>query len=290
MIIAGGKLAGKIAQKAGARFAEAEQRVFPDGELQPRFSDVKGFKGEHAAYCPDFKHGGNPNDYLLSFLLGLNALRTLEPAKITAVMPYLVYARQDKSFRPGEPESLKWLGAEISKLADEFVTVNSHVYGKKNFQDYFSIPAKDLSAFPLLGEELRKKGLSNAVFVAPDNGALKITGEVRDAFDSGCESFAIEKSRSRETGELSMSFSADLTDKTAVLVDDMVASGGTLVKASGLCRDKGASKVVACFVHGVFPGNAIEILDGFDSFLFCNTIASEKANLDVAPLLANALK
>ena len=276
MIVVGDTLGQSVAEHLKAEFVMVERREFPDGELCPRIV-IEGkegiLKGKQVVFVLHMHHGQNPNSYLVEYVLAMDALHYLDVEQVTAVMPYFIYSRQHKQYLPG---------------------VNSHARG--DMPGLFKkAVTQDLNAVPLLARHVAKKigngNFKNAIVVAPDKGASSMAAEF--AKEAGCSEWtAFEKTRDIRTGEIQMKAEgADFNGRPAVVVDDLVASGGTMVEAIRACRHSGASHVTAAFVHPVMCSNALEKLKAAaDAVVSTNSINSPVSEVDLSGLIANAIR
>ncbi|MHA1443526.1 MAG: ribose-phosphate diphosphokinase, partial [Candidatus Hodarchaeales archaeon] len=199
------KLAKRI---TGATFLEIEERIFPDGEICPRLliTDKNELKDTHVVIALQLELTQSKNQYLIATLLTIQNVKRLRAKIITCVMPYHIYSRQDRESRLGEPFSSKFLASMLESAGvNNFLTVNSHSYGKNPLKDFFSESlAISLSAIPLLSKAIRARinEKEDIICFSPDEGALKLAKEAAEAIDSPFYG-AIRKSRDPKTGEIS---------------------------------------------------------------------------------------
>jgi ribose-phosphate pyrophosphokinase len=209
---------------------------------------------------------GRPtNDNLMELLILIETLRRDSAGRITAVVPYYGYGRTDKKDQPRVPITARLVADLITTAgADRFLTLDLHA---GQIQGFFTIPTDELTALHLMVEYLEQKQLKNAVIVAPDVGAVRRGRNMAQALEVPLA--FIEKRRSFKNGELaSMSnVIGHVVGKEAVLVDDEIDTGGTLIKAAASLREAGAERIYAIATHGVFSNSAITRL--------CNSEISE---------------
>ncbi|RLC87782.1 MAG: ribose-phosphate diphosphokinase [Chloroflexi bacterium] len=236
------------------------------------------------------------NDNLMELLVFLDTLKRASAGRVTAVIPYLAYARSDKKDQPRVPITAR-LVADMIQIAgaDRYVTMDLHA---GQIQGFFSIPGDVLSAFPMLADHIRQKNLKNAVVVAADLGFAKkarnfaVELELPVAF--------IEKRRSGEQSE-ALTVIGDVQGKDVIIVDDEVNTAGTLANAVTLMKESGAQDVYCCFVHPVLSGSAVERLKDLPIAEIITTnsvkIPEEKQQqlprltvLSIAPLLAGVIR
>jgi ribose-phosphate pyrophosphokinase len=227
----------------------------------------------------------------------MDALKRASAAKITAVIPYYGYARQDRKAAPRTPITSKLVADLITTAgADRVVTVDLHA---GQIQGFFNIPVDNLYAAPVIVEHINKEFAGdNIVMVSPDAGGT----ERARAFAKriGCTLAVIDKRRSAPNVAEVMNVIGDVRDKVAILLDDMIDTAGTLTQGATALKQHGARKIYACATHGVLSGPAIERINGSDitEVVLTNTIQlREKAEqtskirlLSVAPLLAEAIR
>lgn len=256
-VFAGGAnkpLASKIAQKLDTNLAPLEIHVFPDGEKRVRVLDK--VVGEDCIVVQPTSADPDKNYMELFFIV--DALKRSGANNIKAVIPYLGYQRQDHVFRIGEAVSLeviatllKWCGV------DEIVAFDLHSI---KIPEIFKIKLTHLSALSLFAKEIKKMG-DDTVLVSPDMGGvrrIKILSEMLGEMPYA----VIEKDRDLATGEVSMSGIDGEVKENAVIVDDMISTGGTIVGASDLLKKKGAKNIYVFATHAVFSDDAPKILGG----------------------------
>ncbi|OGG14605.1 hypothetical protein A2773_02350 [Candidatus Gottesmanbacteria bacterium RIFCSPHIGHO2_01_FULL_39_10] len=235
-----------------------------------------------------FQTLANPVDEnLMEFLLLADAIKRGDPRKITAVLPYHGYARQDRIHRPGESLSAHVVAKLIESVhIDRLVTVELH---NEAIMGFFEIPVVHVSGFTPF-KELVNKIEGDKVVVTPDAGALKRSQKFAEMIESPLA--LIEKKRDLDKPHkiLSMRVVGDIKDKTAIIFDDVIVTGGTLVNAAYLLKEKGAKQVIACATHADFVGGASKILQDspIDKIWVTDTIliADDKkfAKLTVVPI------
>ena len=236
------------------------------------------------------------NDHLMQLLIIMDALKRASAKRITAVIPYYGYGRQDRKVKPRVPISAKLVADLITTAgANRVVSLDLHA---GQIQGYFNIPVDNLFAAPLLLKHIREHFMDNLVVVSPDAGGV----ERARAFAKRLEvSLAIiDKRRDAPNVAEAMNIIGEVSGKTAVILDDMVDTAGTLTQAATALKMKGASQIFACCVHPVLSGPAIERIENapIDHLVVTNTIPlSEAAGncskiilLSVAQLLEETIK
>ncbi|RLF42480.1 MAG: ribose-phosphate diphosphokinase [Thermoplasmata archaeon] len=283
MMIIGGSRSKSIAEDLSKLLKmpliDLVSKRFPDGELYLRIpEEIKGHRIVviQTAY---------PDESIIELLLILNAAREANADNITAVIPYMGYARQDRKFNEGEPISAKAIARIISIDADDVVTIDPH---KEYISDFFGIPCKVSSAIPLIADYLKDKNID--MVLAPDKGALKRAEVAADILK--CEVDYLEKTRIDGITIEVTPKKLDVNGKNIAIVDDIISTGGTIASSIEELKRQGAEKAIAACIHGVFAGNAIEKIRnaGCDEIVTTDTIPNPFSKVKVAPLLAEMLK
>ena len=240
--------------------------------------------------------GDGVNDALMELLLMIDALRRASAARITAVIPYYGYAKQDKKTKGREPISAKVV-ANLIKVtgAKRIVTMDLHA---AQIQGFFDLPVDNLMAMPVLCNYLKKEGLCDEkiVIVSPDAGGVHRAELFAKRLNA---SLAIVFKRRPEPDVSEVTdIVGDVTGKIAVVVDDMISTGGTLAKAAEAILARGATKVYTVATHGIFAGEAIDVLESsaIEKVIVTNTIPfvgvenhPKFVQLSIAQTLADAI-
>lgn len=276
-------LAKEVADELNFELGQLTVKNFPDGERYLRIdSDVKGKD------CIAIQSTSKPQDSNLFELLAiLETLKDMGASKISTVVPYFGYSRQDKRFLGGEAVSARVIAKHIQLNSDEFFTVNVH---QTEILKFFSIPATVLDAAPVLGDYFKIHELEAPVVIGPDKGAIELAKSVAGIV--GCSSDYLEKRRIAP-GQVEMKpKNLDVADKNVILVDDMIDTGSTMIEAINMLRAQKAGNVLVGCVHPVLTGNVVTRLFGAGAVdaVATNTIPSQISFITVAPLIANALK
>lgn len=270
-------LASRTARALGTEPVLCEFNRFPDGELYLRIADE--IKNESVTLIQS-----TPTDSdLVSLLQLIDACN--EAKELNVVIPYMGYSRQDKRFKPGEPISARAVARCIN--ADRVFTVNIH---EKSVLGYFPCPAKNLDAAKLLGEYIAGFGLENPILVAPDEGAEGLVKKVSSGL--GFDYDHLQKTRLSGDTVTIKTKNIDVTGRHVVLVDDMIATGGTMTESIKMLKDQGAVDVYLACVHPVLAKNAVLRLfnAGVKDIIATDTLEKSESILSVAPLIADALK
>ncbi len=278
-------LGRSLAEKLGIPLLGAEFKVFADGESKFTLREKVAGKSVffvQSTYQPVDQH-------LFQLLLASHQLSE-EGAKVTAVVPYLAYARQDKEFLPGEGVTLG-IVAHLMRSAGvrRLVTVDIH---SAEGLALFSFPTYSVSAVPgLVAYAKAELNLREPVVVSPDFGGSKRTEAFAQLY--GAKFLQLTKSRDRKSGEVSVADSdLDVSGKEVIIVDDIISTGGTVRAAAEAVLKQGAKKALAFCVHGLFVGDALQKLENASvSTLVCtNTVPGKFSKVDVSDALASHLK
>ena len=278
-------LAEKVAELSNCEKVLVAYKTFPDGENYIRLEG--NVQDEHVAIVQTTCAPQDSRLMQLAFIAA--AAKRNKARKVTAVVPYLAYARQDKIFLNGENISIETV-TQMLKAAgvDELVTVNIHAEGALNL---FPFPAKNLSAIPLLAEHFAQKGYRKAFALAPDKGAMYIAQQAQQIL--GGEAGHLEKQRDRYTGQTSQTCKGlNVKDKVVIIFDDIISTGGTIVGAAEILRAEGAAKIFAACVHPLLIGDAERriLAAGVEEIVGTDSVPSRNSKVSLAPLIANALK
>ena len=282
---ASAELANKISQQTGCEKVSVASRIFPDGESYVRLEG--NVKGEHVALVQTTCAPQDSNLMQLAFIA--SSAKRNEAKKVTAIVPYLAYARQDKIFLQGENISIETIAAMLKAAGiDELVTVNVH---EANALKLFQYPAKTVSAIPILAQYFMDKGIEKAFALSPDKGAMYIAQQAQTILKG--EVGHLEKHRDRYTGQTTQTAAhLNVRGKSVIIFDDIISTGGTIVGAAKILREQGAEHVYTACVHGLLIGDAEKrILDaGVEEIVATDSIPSKHSKVSLAPLLSQELK
>ncbi len=247
-------LAREVAENLGSRLGEAEVGRFPDGEVMVEIrQNVRG--GDCfviQSICTP------PNENLMELLLLMDALRRASAARITAVIPYFGYGRQDRKVAPRVPISAKLVADLITTAgASRVLTVDLHA---GQIQGFFNIPVDNLYAMPVLTQYLRKRVDSEKVsVVSPDAGGVERARAFARRLNANLA--IIDKRRRRASEVAEMQLVGEVRDSIALLVDDMIDTAGTITEAARVVTEAGATEVLACATHPILSDPACERLN-----------------------------
>ncbi|TWS18948.1 ribose-phosphate diphosphokinase [Tsukamurella asaccharolytica] len=289
------ELAQQVADELGVEVTPQTARDFANGEIFVRFEEsVRGsdaFVLQSAPYPV--------NQWIMETLIMIDALKRGSAKRITAILPFYPYARQDKKHRGREPISAR-LVADLFKTAgaDRIITVDLHT---DQIQGFFDGPVDHMHAQTMLADHVRENyGTENMVVVSPDAGRVKVGEKWADALDGAPLAFVHKTRDPNVANEVkSNRVVGDVAGRTCVLIDDMIDTGGTIAGAVGVLKEAGAKDVIIATTHGVFSEPATERLAncGAREVIATNTlpIPPEKhfdtlTVLPIAPLLARTIR
>jgi ribose-phosphate pyrophosphokinase len=279
------ELGEKISQLTGYEKVNVASRIFPDGESYVRLEG--NVENEHVFIV---QTTCAPQDTrLMQLAFAAAAAKRNNAKKVTAVIPYLAYARQDKIFLQGENISIETLGKMLGVSGiDQLITVNVH---EATALRMFPFPAKTISAIPNLAQYFIDKGIKNAFALSPDKGALYIADQAKQTL--GGESGHLEKTRDRYTGQTTQTAAhLDVKGKSVIIFDDIISTGGTIVGAAKILKEQGAAHIYTACVHGLLIGDAEKrILDaGVEEIVATDSVPGKNSKVTLAPLISQELK
>jgi len=283
-------LAEKITQYIGIPLGDAQIRRFSDGEISVKYNE--NIRGTDVFII---QSTNPPADNLLELLLMIDAASRASALRITAVIPYFGYARQDRKDQPRVALSAKLVANLISTAGtDRVLTMDLH---SASIQGFFDIPFDHLYGSPIFLDSIRKAKLNNLVVVAPDVGSSKRARAYANRLD--CDLALVDKKRSGPNQVESVTLIGDVRDRHIVLVDDMIDTAGTLCRAADLLGEYGAREIIASCTHPILSGNAVEKINqsAIKRMLVSDTIlVPEEKRIDKievltsAPLFGEAIK
>ena len=286
------KLAEDAAAEIGVELSSCDVRRFSDGELSVEIGD--NVRGNDVFVV---QSTSTPvNAHLMELLIIIDALKRASAKRITAVIPYFGYARQDRKLKPRVPITAKLVSDLISTAgANRVLTMDLHA---GQIMGFFDVPVDNLFARPILLEQITKDyGGEKISIVSPDAGGVARARAYAKRLDADLA--IIDKRRTGPNEIAEMNVIGDVSGSTAIIVDDMVDTGGTLVKAADALLENGAKRVITCCTHGVLSGNAKERLSSsnIERNIVSDTIYqpdladhSKIVSLSVAPLFGQAIQ
>jgi len=297
-------LGKEIAAELGEPLAAHEERDFEDGEHKTRPLDsVVGAD----VYVVQSLHGGpqqSANDKLCRLLFFLGAIKDAGAARVTAITPYLCYARKDRRTKPNDPVTTRYIARMFEGVGTDTV-VTLEVHNPVAFENAFRCRTVALTVTPLFVDYAKRFAEDKLSVISPDAGGMKRSELLREALEAvlgrAVGKGLAEKHRSAGvvSGDL---FVGDVAGTTALIVDDLISTGGTLLRAARAARKSGAKHVIALVTHGLFmPGSAevitdpaldqLVVTDAVPAFRLESAAARNKVvTLRAAPLLAEAIR
>ncbi len=285
-------LAGEISTYLDLPLGQVRCTNFSDGELFVQLEE--NVRGSDAFIiqptCTPV------NDNLMELLVILDAMKRSSASRVTAVLPYYGYARQDKKDAPRVPITSKLVADLLSQAgADRILTMDLHA---AQIQGFFNIPVDHLFAAPVLLEAIRDLDIPDLVIVSPDAGGVERARAIGKRLQADLA--IVDKRRTGPNKTAVMHVIGDVADKSVLILDDIIDTAGTLTHTVQALKDKGAKRVLAAGVHGVLSGPALNRLDEsvIEEVLITNTtpleeklkLCSKLRSLSVAPLLGEAIK
>ncbi|MBQ6930449.1 MAG: ribose-phosphate diphosphokinase [Oscillospiraceae bacterium] len=285
------ELAQKIADELGMPLGKCEVSTFSDGEIAVsiqetvRGSDVFVVQSTNAPV----------NNNLMELLIMIDALKRASAGRITAVMPYYGYARQDRKSKSRDPITAKLVADLITAAgADRVLTMDLHA---AQIQGFFNIPLDHLVGMPILAREFVKKEIEDLVVVSPDLGSVTRARNFANYLDAPIA--IIDKRRPKANVSEIMNIIGEIKDKNVVIIDDIIDTAGTLCNAANALKERGAKSVRACATHGVLSGPAIQRIQdsAIEELILLDTIKLPKEKhlekievVTVAEVFAEAIK
>jgi len=275
-------LADRVAKGLGAHLVATELRVFSDGENKIKIDKMgKNCVIVQSTYPPADTH-------LMQALM--MAIKCADGAHdVCAVIPYLAYARQDRAFLAGEVVSIA-LVAKLLQSAGVRHVITVDIHSKLAMSHFASV--QNVSSIPLLAEYASRMMLCRPIAVSPDAGGADRAKEF--AKHSKIDALVLKKSRDKTTGEVKVEEKLDIdaSGRDALLVDDMISSGGSIVKAAEVLHNKGAGKVYAMCAHALLIGDAAQKIKaaGVQDIIATNSVPGEYAKVDLSPAIVEVVK
>lgn len=286
------ELAVKICKELGIPLGESEVNRFSDGEINVNISEtVRGAD----VFIIQPVSPPEVNTYLMELLIMIDALKRASAGRITAVIPYYGYARQDRKAKARDPISAKLVANLIEAAgADRLLTMDLHA---AQIQGYFDIPVDNLIGGPILADYFNGLGIEDLVVVSPDLGSVTRSRKFADMLDAPIA--IIDKRRPKANVSEIMNIIGDIEGKNVILVDDLIDTAGTICNAATALKGMGAKDVYACCTHAVLSGPAYDRIEKssikrlvvLDTILLPDTKVSENMKvLSVAPIFAESIR
>ncbi|ASN03741.1 ribose-phosphate diphosphokinase [Virgibacillus necropolis] len=284
------KLAEEIANHIGTTLGECTVAAFSDGEIQINIEEsIRG--------CDVYvvQSTSSPvNQHIMELLIMIDACKRASARSINIVMPYYGYARQDRKARSREPITAKLLANLLETAgADRVITLDLHA---PQIQGFFDMPIDHLQGVPILSDYFEKKNFEDIIVVSPDHGGVTRARKMADRLKAPIG--IIDKRRPRPNVAEVMNIVGNIEGKTAILIDDIIDTAGTITLAANALIENGATEVYACCTHPVLSGPAIERIENskIKELVITNSIPLETdkyidkiTQLSVAPLIGEAI-
>ncbi len=283
-------LAEAICAYIGIELGQSTIKPFPDGETFVKIEE--NVRGEDVFIVQSTSPP--TNHHLMELFIMIDAVRRASANRITAVLPFYGYARQDRKDQPRVPITAKLVAnLLVAAGANRILTMDLHA---QQIQGFFDIPVDHLYAAPVMYDYLKKKELSNLVVVSPDVGGLKMAYAYSQVLEGGLA--IVAKRRKSATEVESMAVIGEIRGKNVLLVDDLTETAGTLAMAAGHIKKKGAKRILACVSHAILNEVGVERLrkSAIDELITTDTILRPEISgvkittLSVASLLGEAIK
>jgi ribose-phosphate pyrophosphokinase len=278
------KLAKELSKKIKGNFVKSEIRIFPDGEskitLIGKISRKKSIVVQ--SIYP-------PVDTNLVQALSLITKAKENSSEVIAVIPYMGYARQDREFLPGEIVTMKVLGKLFKGAgASKIIVVDIHsLIGFK----HFSIKTKNVTAIPDLVKYFKKLSLKNPLVISPDQGGKERAKEFAKEFNSNY--IALDKKRDKKTGKIKITTknTDEVENRDLILVDDMISTGGSIIKATQFLKKQKCKKIYVACTHALLMNDAEKKIKkaGVTSIISTNTIPGKTSKVDISKIIAKAI-
>lgn len=277
------EFAKKVGDYLGMCVSDATLNKFSDGEISVQITH--SVRGQDVYIIQPTC--APTNDNLMELLIMIDALKRSSAKSINAVIPYYGYARQDRKAAPRVPISAKLVADLLEKAGiNRVVTIDLHA---AQIQGFFNIPADNLFGSILFVNYIKSKNLKNPIIASPDIGGVARARQYADKL--GYDLVIVDKKREKANESQVMNIIGDVKGKDVILVDDMVDTAGTLVKAAEVLKEKGANSVMACCTHGVLSGPAYErVANGvLDELVISDTIPTKKNAKKITVLTASSI-
>jgi len=298
-------LGGAVAAALGQPLAAHEEREFEDGEHKARPLDAVAGNDVYVVHGLHGEPGHSANDKLCRLLFFIGAVKDAGAARVTALTPYLAYARKDRRTKPNDPVTTRYIAAMFESIGTDCV-VTLEVHNPAAFENAFRCRTVALTGTPLLVDYVKANLADDKLaVVSPDAGGMKraemLRGALEDALGRPVGKGLAEKHRSSGvvSGEM---FTGDVAGCTALIVDDLISTGGTLARTAHAARHAGATRVIALVTHGLFMEGAAEAIAGpaLDHVVVSDAVPPFRLDhpetnkkltvLPAAPLLAEAIR
>ncbi len=277
-------LGKRIARRLKAPYVEAKIRVFPDGESKITFGRIP-----KNSVILVVQSTYPPVDTNLLHALSIISQARKAASKIYAIIPYMGYARQDRQFLSGEIVTMSIVAKMLEAAgAKKIIVVDIH---SKTALNHFKIPKENVSAIPDLAKYFKKMKLKNALIVSPDMGGALRAKKFASLLNA--DFITLKKSRNRKTGKVRIQSSkVDVSGRDLILVDDIISTGGSVIKATQFLKRQKCKRVFVACTHGLFIGDAERKIKkaGASQIISTNTIPRGTSKVDVSGVIAESIR
>jgi len=285
-------LAEDICEYLGTELLDARAKRFADGEVSVEINET--VRGADVFIIQPTSPPVNEN--IMELLVIVDALRRASARRITAVVPYYGYARQDRKAKPRDPITAKLIANILTAAgARRLLSIDLHA---PQIQGFFDIPVDNLYAAPLMIDYFKKKDLDNLTAVAPDVGSVKRVRSIARTLNIPMSIIDKRRPKPNVAEVMHVVGQSNIKDSNVILFDDIIDTGGTITQAANALKEKGAKQVFACASHGLFSGPAIERLENscIDEVIVTDSIPQKHSEgldnltvLSLAPLVGEAI-
>ncbi|HEX6647810.1 MAG TPA: ribose-phosphate pyrophosphokinase [Nitrososphaeraceae archaeon] len=278
-------LARSISDNLNVKIIEPELKIFSDGESKLRIPSVNN---KHCIIVQSLYPP--PDRHIIQLLMIIHKCKKDHASKITVIIPYMAYARQDKAFLDGEIISIAVLAQVIENFGvDEVITVDIH---KEVSLSYFSIKIKNISAIPILADYIKNNvTIEKSFIISPDAGGIERAEKFAQLLELPI--LCLKKKRDRKTGFVSIdeNIGMKVDGMNAILIDDMISTGGSIVKACEVLKKQKIGNIIVFCTHAILVDNAFEkiINSGVKEIISTNSIPSICSKVDLSLILSDAL-
>lgn len=278
-------LARSISHNLNVKIIEPELKIFSDGESKLRIPSVNN---KHCIIVQSLYPP--PDRHIIQLLMIIHKCKKDHASKITVIIPYMAYARQDKAFLDGEIISIAVLAQVIENFGvDEVITVDIH---KEVSLSYFSIKIKNISAIPILADYIKNNvTIEKSFIISPDSGGIERAEKFAQLLELPI--LCLKKKRDRKTGFVSIdeNIGMKVDGMNAILIDDMISTGGSIVKACEVLKKQKIGNIIVFCTHAILVDNAFEkiINSGVKEIISTNSIPSICSKVDLSLILSDAL-
>jgi ribose-phosphate pyrophosphokinase len=279
------KIAKKIVKGLNAKYSKTEVKEFPDGELYLRYKTE--LKKKKVIIVESFQP--NAKGALMNIIFAAKTAKELGAKKVILVAPYLGFMRQDKRFNSGECVSAPIMAELLNTYVDKILTVDPHLHRIRKMKEVFTIPAKNLTSNGIIADFIKKK-FKNEVIIGPDWESYQWADEISKAV--GVQDTVLEKTRHTfRNVDVKVKNEIEIYGKNVIIVDDIISTGNTMIKALKEAKKRGAKTVSAIGVHGLFVEKGLAKMKraGFDNIFTVNTIVHETNKIDISPVIIEEL-